>query len=663
MRTKYTHWLALAALALVVSACRQGGDAPTDAPTTANEPAEAAAPVGHQFDPSDRWSLAGDPVKGAEDALVTIVEFSDFQCPFCGRVNPTIDEIMSNADFAGKVRVVFNQMPLSFHADAHLAGQASLAAHAQGKFWEYHDLLFENQRALKREDLERYAEQLELNMDEFRAALDNETFKAQVDEELALAGTLGIRGTPNFMVNGRNVRGAQPFAAFETIIREEITAMEALIAEGKSVGEAYGSRLETNLAAAPAAAPAQQPQARPQPDPDAELFVPVGVSPFKGPADALVTIVEFSEFQCPFCNRVRPTLDQIIAEYGNDVRVVFKHNPLGFHDRAVPAAAAAIAAQNQGKFWEFHDLLFDNMSDLSDEAFIRHAEALGLNIDQFNTDRAAETTTSRIAEEQALAQRLQAGGTPHFFINGIRLRGAQPFDAFKRVIDAQLAIARAAVEGGQSRDGIYDHLQSDAIRGPAPMIQPPAQPAAAAPAAPAAPAGPVEINVGNSPTKGPADAPVTLAIWTDFQCPYCTRFANSVDEALVGYEDRVRVVLKAFPLSFHQQADLAAQASLAANAQGKFWEYHDLLFENQRALQRADLDRYAEQLGLNMADFTAALDNGTYAAQVQAEMAEGRAIGVSGTPGWFVNGIKFGGARSADQIRAEIDRALAAAAE
>ncbi len=658
--------LALLAMTLfALAACRSNNPAPDREGATPNEPATAAAAVADdapQFDPDDSWGLAGAPLKGSPNGLVTLVEFSDFECPFCSRVNPTMAQLLEAEEFAGNLRIVFKQMPLSFHANAHVAAQASLAAHAQGKFWEYHDILFENQRALTRPQLEGYAEQLGLDMEAFRAALDNETYKEQVDEDIAVAGRLGIRGTPNFMINGRQVTGAVPYEQFATAVREELAAIQPLIDGGQSLSDAYAARLAANAEAAPApAAPAAAPAARPQPDPNAELYVPVGESPFKGPADALVTIVEFSEFQCPFCSRVGPTVQQIIDTYGDDVRVVFKHNPLSFHDRAEPAARAAIAAQNQGKFWEYHDLMFANQQGLTDANLAAWAEQLGLNMDRFNADLQAEATSARIREDMALATRLAAGGTPHFFVNGYRLRGAQPFDRFRTVIDERLEEARALVTAGTPRAGVYEALQADAVRGPAPMITPPAAPQAAA--APAAPAAPVEVNIGGSAQRGPADAPVTIAVWTDFECPFCSRFANNLDAALEGYEDRVQVVLKHFPLSFHQNAHLAAQASMAAMAQGKFWEYHDILFENQRGLTRPELEGYAEQLGLNMETFRAALDDGTYRAAVDAEMAEGRAAGISGTPGWLVNGVKFGGARPPEAIRAEIDRALAALEE
>ena len=211
---------------------------------------------------------------------------------------------------------------------------------------------------------------------------------------------------------------------------------------------------------------------------------------------------------------------------------------------------------------------------------------------------ASDVTTARIEADTTLAGRLAARGTPHFFVNGIRLRGAQPFERFQTVINEQREIAQALVDAGTPRAGIYDALQEDAVRGPAPMIQPAGNANAnARPSAPAEPPAAVEIPVlPTEPSRGPADAAVTVVEYSDFQCPYCSRFANGLDEALEGYEDRVRVVFKQFPLGFHDNAQIAAEASLAAHAQGKFWEMHDLLFANARALGRENLD------GLRRAD-------------------------------------------------------------
>ena len=162
----------------------------------------------------------GDAIKGNPNAAVTIVEFSDFQCPFCSRVNPTLKQVFDT--YGDQVRVVFKHNPLSFHKDAPLASEAALAAGAQGKFWEMHDKLFANQRALKRENLDAYAMELGLNVAQFKADLDSHKFKAQVDADLAQAAKLGVRGTPNFFVNGKKLTGARPFPSFKEKIDEAL---------------------------------------------------------------------------------------------------------------------------------------------------------------------------------------------------------------------------------------------------------------------------------------------------------------------------------------------------------------------------------------------------------------------------------------------------------
>lgn len=654
---------ALLTASLVVAGCEPGsGRDDREQPSTQSpETAEGAESAGgaeggaaeHTFDPDDSMELVGAPVKGSTEALVTIVEFSDFQCPFCSRVLPTLDQLIESEEFEGKVRVVFKHLPLGFHDRARPAAIASMAAHEQGMFWEYHDVLFENQRELSDENLMAYAEELGLDMDAFRAAMENEEVAARVDGDAEMAGSLGVRGTPNFLINGRSLSGAQPFDNFATIVREEIEAMEGLIEEGKTREEAYAARLEENRSANEAAEERQQPTQRqqpPQPDPDAELYVPVAESAFKGPEDALVTIVEFSEFQCPFCSRVNPTVAQIIETYGDDVRVVFKHNPLSFHDRAEPAARAAIAAQNQGKFWEYHDILFSNQQQLTDANLERWAEELGLDMDRFRADMQSEATSARIAEDQALAQRLAAGGTPHFFVNGYRLRGAQPFENFQRVIDARLEEAEALVAAGTPRAQVYTTLQEDAERGNAPMIQPAGgNNNAAAQADPE----PVEIEVTDEPFLGPADAEVTMVIYSDFTCGYCNRFHDTIYEAHEGYEDRVRIVFKHFPRG---STDLAV-ATIAAHRQGKFWEMHDAIFE-QGARTAAQAEGIAEELGLNMDQYREVVNDPATAAYASAQRAEGSRFGVRGTPTWFVNGNISVGAQGAAQVRAAWDAAL-----
>ena len=167
------------------------------------------------------------------------------------------------------------------------------------------------------------------------------------------------------------------------------------------------------------------------------------------------------------------------------------------------------------------------------------------------------------------------------------------------------------------------------------------------------------ITASDAPSFGPVDAPVTVVEFSDFQCPYCTKAAEAVDEIKKAYPDKVRVVFRQFPLSFHKDAHLAAQAALAAGEQGKFWEYHDLLFANQQALGREDLEKYAKEVGLDMKKFTTALDEGTYKEQVDKDLELGKQVAVQGTPTMFLNGQRVANATDFNSIKVMIDKELA----
>lgn len=157
---------------------------------------------------------------------------------------------------------------------------------------------------------------------------------------------------------------------------------------------------------------------------------------------------------------------------------------------------------------------------------------------------------------------------------------------------------------------------------------------------------------------GAASAKVTVVEFSDFQCPYCTRAAAVANEIKKQYPEGVRFVFRQFPLSFHKDAHLAAQASLAAGAEGKFWEYHDVLFQNQKALGRDQLEKYAADVGLDVAAFKKALDDGTYKAAVDADIELGKKVAVSGTPTMFVNGERVSNPTDIATVSAQIDKAL-----
>jgi protein-disulfide isomerase len=175
------------------------------------------------------------------------------------------------------------------------------------------------------------------------------------------------------------------------------------------------------------------------PDPDKVYTVNTEGAPFEGPKSAAITIVEFSDFQCPFCARVDPTVKQLQDVYKDEVQIVWKHYPLTrIHQNAMEAAVAAEAAHSQGKFWQFHDKLLASQSRLSPDQIRQYANELGLDTAKFEADLTSPEIRKRISDDMSEAQRLGVAGTPAFFVNGHFLSGAQPLAGFAKVINSEL---------------------------------------------------------------------------------------------------------------------------------------------------------------------------------------------------------------------------------
>jgi protein-disulfide isomerase len=167
--------------------------------------------------------------------------------------------------------------------------------------------------------------------------------------------------------------------------------------------------------------------------------VSIGKAPAKGPAGASIEIIEFSDFQCPFCQKANAIVDQVLKAYGDRIRFAYRHFPLPNHPDARPAAEASQCAADQDKFWPYHDRLFANTTRLAPADLKQHAADLGLDAAAFN---ACVDSRKYSADVQAdIEAGVEAGvdATPAFFINGRMVSGAQPFDVFKRVIDEELA--------------------------------------------------------------------------------------------------------------------------------------------------------------------------------------------------------------------------------
>lgn len=176
-----------------------------------------------------------NPTQGPADAPVTLIEYTDFQCPFCSRVQPTLDQL--RATYGDRVRFVFKNLPLPMHAQSRVAAEAGLCAADQGKFWPLHDWMFANHSDLSREAIMAAAPALGIDAAALGACIDNKTHAAEVQQDMNEARSFGINGTPGFLINGRLVSGAQPFAEFANIINDELTKAGVDIPEPKPAEE------------------------------------------------------------------------------------------------------------------------------------------------------------------------------------------------------------------------------------------------------------------------------------------------------------------------------------------------------------------------------------------------------------------------------------------
>lgn len=592
-----------------------------------------------------------DPSWGSPTAPVTIVEISDFQCPFCSRVNPTIQQIKDTYG-PEKVRVVWKHNPLPFHKQARPAHEAAAAVYALGgseAFWKFHDQAFANQQSLTDDNFEKWAVAAGVDAAKFKEAYSSKKYAAKVEEDIALARKVGASGTPAFRINGVAVSGAQPFEKFKEVIDQQLAEAQKLIASGTKPSEVYVVLTNKNQKAAP-----EKPEAnREAPEEDKSVWkVPVlPDDPIKGLKDALVTMIIFSDYQCPFCKRVEDTLKQVLQTYPNDVRIVWKDNALPFHPRAKPAAVLALFAYDKKGdkgFWEAHDALFESAPKLDDEDLKGIAQKLGLNWDAIKAaiDNPNSKYAQKIDQSMEIANDFQARGTPHFFINGVRLSGAQPFDKFKAVIDEQLAKAKALVAKGVPKAKVYEEIIKEG-KEPAP----PEKKELPAPDA-------------SSPFKGGANAKVVIQEFSEFQCPFCKRVTPTLKELEKEYGNKIKIVWRHLPLPFHKDAPIAAEAAQEAFAQkgnAGFWAMHDKLFEAQGkegAFSRENLEKYAAEIGLDVAKFKAALDSNKHKAKVDADAKIAEQAGINGTPGFVINGYYLSGAQPTQAFKKLINRAL-----
>ncbi|HVY46560.1 MAG TPA: thioredoxin domain-containing protein, partial [Minicystis sp.] len=528
------HLAGLAAVALLAVAC--GGapppaplDAHVDATRAAAATAEIAPAADAQAQPGPVPVTKADPQWGSPDALVTVVEFGDFQCPFTRRAAATLKQLRDK--YGPKdLRVVWKNEPLPFHTlapAAHLAAMVAFARRGDAGFWAFHDTVFGTDRPFSDELYGEATKAAGISPADVEA--EAARARAKIDADVELGKRVGATGTPHFFINGKHVSGAQPFDAFVAIVDVELAKARALVATGVPRGRVYALRSAENFVAAPPPAPKA-----PEPPPDTTTVwrVPVGASPSRGNRAALVTIVEFADYQCPFCGRVEVTLGQLAQLYGDKLRVVYKDNPLPFHPHAEPATEVALevrARKGDAAFWKFHDALFADQTHLEDAQLADAAAQVGLDRKLALAAIQSKKHAAAIDESKDLAEDVEAQGTPTFFINGRKLVGAQPIEKFRAIIDDEIAHAADVVKRGVPASRVYDELTKAGKSAPEPNRL-------AVPAPTAA-----------NPSRGPANAPVVVQVFSDFQCPFCKRLEPTLLDLEKAFPGKIRIVWRNLP--------------------------------------------------------------------------------------------------------------------
>ena len=644
-------------------------------------PVEAAAPVAVAEAPAAAPVASNLPSAGPANAKVTLIEISDFQCPFCSRGANTITQLKN--DYKDQLRVVFVHQPLSFHDRAKPAAIASMAAHRQGKFWEMHDKLFANARELTDDNFKKWGKEIGLDMAKFEADFKDPELAKYVDRDQAMANGLGVSGTPGFFVNGVNVSGAQPIENFKKIIDEQLTKANDEVGKGTKVEDLNEKLTRANnpsqadnimkwvfkgetvpAGAAPAAAEAPK---KPAADTTTVWKVALhGKEPSKGAADALVTIVEFTDFQCPFCSKARNALDEVEKNYGDKVRIVFKNLPLDFHKQAIGAAESALCAGDQGKFWEMEKKQFENQGALMPENLEQQAKEIGLDAGKWKACMDARKFKAHVEQDMATAEKVTATGTPAFYIQGRKLSGAKPFAEFKTIIDEEMKKAEALVAAGTAKKDVY----AKAIESAKEFAPPP----------------PLEAKVNDfdyngSPHYGPRDAKVKIVMYKEFQCPYCARVSPTLKQVEKNMKGKVALVFKHFPLSsqcnkgmgrdMHPAACTAAYWSIAAEDQGKFWEFEDIVMNNMSQMmpQEGELDaklkglvenlkKYAKEAGMDVGKAEAFVAAKKYEGRLNKDIQEAGAAEVRGTPSLYINGRSYNAPMSAEKMTEIVQKIL-----
>jgi protein-disulfide isomerase len=506
---------------------------------------------------------------------ISVVVFSDFECPFSADLFFSLEKYEKN--HPGQIHVTFKQSPLtSIHPGSPAAHRAALAAAKQGRFNEMAELLYANQKRQETADVLSYARQLHLDMLRFRRDLNSTAIEHELAADMDESSAFKVDATPTMYIAGKSFIGEQTDRSLAAVI--------AAVANQQLPDVVAQSQAQTASL-------------------DADLLAEIQRNPTaeRGNAGAPLTIIEFSDFQCPFCKLAAQPMEEFIAAHGRDVHWILRSFPLDFHPDSELANEAALAAGEQGKFWQMHDLLFAHQDALKLPNLREYATDLHLDMAAFDEALATHRLAGKIAADRALGVKAGVDGTPTFVIDGQASSGAHSVVELEQL----LADHKAKPEDKQKVVA--------AVVTPEPERR----------------------------VSGLVNSPLTLTWFTDVRSPLAAMQAELVRSLAKRYNDKIRVVVKVFPLESHPDGRLGSYALVAASAQGKFWPMYDALTAHKDTLDRDAVIVLAGQLQLDAKAFIQTLN--TASEFVQKDMDEAQRRGVLGTPVIFLNDKRVDG--------------------
>lgn len=589
-----------------------------------------------------------DPIWGSRSALVTIVVFSDFECPHCAALERTLDWVKDHYD-PSDVRIVWKNNPLGMHAHARpaaIAGNTVFKLAGSRAFWRWAALAFDHQRSLDRDDFADWAEEAGVDRARFIAAFDANEFAAKIDADMELATRLSLVGAPMSLVNGILVRGSAQPEKMSRIIEEAMSRARAISAEATPRDEVYVRATLENLPPLEPLPPPEPPRRLDMLDRTIYRVALDAEDVVRGPANALVTVVQFGDFGAS-TRATFATVEKVLGGFGERVRFVFRPTVRPSDEdgwRAANILLEAGRAKGDAGYWAAYTRLLEP-SILPDAKAV--VADLGLDGAALEAAIKGGAHSPRLARFASAALDLEIPTYPALFVNGRRFTGPPSEDELRTLVEEELARSASTIESGGRAEDVYASVVARATDLPVPEKRPLPPPPARA------------------PSRGATRAPIVVQVFGDLQSPYSHRARTTLAELERTFAGSIRIVWRHRPLPVDKYAVLAAEAALEARAQKGdegFWTFVDAAFEAQNrgpdALARPALVAIAKRLGFDAKAFDAALESHVHRKDVEADARIADEAGIGGVPSYSINGWFLAGNVPYARLARTVDLAL-----